>query len=77
MILDKENSLYAKCIQVFLITMIVVFEPEGLFGKMCKSVRLKLGHTSESTQNLIHCNPKAHAVRINWKTTFKLDHLIK
>ena len=34
MILDKENSLYAKCIQVFLITMIVVFEPEGLFGKM-------------------------------------------
>ena len=45
MILDKENSFYAKCIQVFLITMIVVFEPEGLFGKMRKSVRLKFGHT--------------------------------
>ena len=51
MILDKENSLYAKCIQVFLITMIVVFEPEGLFGKMCKSVRLKFGHTRATNQS--------------------------
>ena len=37
---------------------------------------ITLYYRYESTQNLIHCNPKAHAVRINWKTTFKLDHLI-